>query len=319
MMNINYTGEKDRLTLKEVMGATFPKIAEEDADVIYLDADLMSCIGMNKWGMANDRGVNCGIAEANMAGVAAGLCLAGFKPYIHSFGTFSSRRCFDQIFLSAGYANLPITVLGSDPGVCAAYNGGTHMPFEDVGIYSTLPGCTVIDITDAVMFADVLRQAKDLPGVKYIRFNRKTMTKVFEEGSTFPIGKAIPLREGTDLVIFAAGIMVHEAMQAAQALEQEGISAAVVNVFTIKPLDVDTVVRYAKRTGAVVVAENHNRHGGLSSAISTALAEHAPIPAQFVAVEDVFGEVGPLDYLQKRFGLTSENIMAKARTVLTRK
>ena len=319
-MKIVYDGSMDPRPCKTILGETIPALAAEDPDVIYLDADLMNCIGTAKWAAANpDRAINCGIAEANMIGVAAGLASAGFKPIVHTFGPFASRRCYDQIFLSGGYAKNDITVIGSDPGVTAALNGGTHMPFEDVALYRALPGSTVIDVTDPTMLISVLRQCKDLPGVKYIRVGRKSYARVYEAGSELPIGKAVTLREGTDLVIFACGIMVHEALQAAAALEKEGISAAVLDLFTIKPLDAEAVASWAEKTGAVVVAENHNRYGGLCSAVSEVLAERCPTPAAFVAVEDEFGEVGPQGYLQERFGLTAAHIEEAARSVLKRK
>lgn len=319
-MKIVYDGSMDPRPCKTILGETIPALAAEDPDVIYLDADLMNCIGTAKWAVANpDRAINCGIAEANMIGVAAGLASAGFKPIVHTFGPFASRRCYDQIFLSAGYAKNDITVIGSDPGVTAALNGGTHMPFEDVALYRALPGSTVIDVTDPTMLISVLRQCKDLPGVKYIRVGRKSYARVYEDGSELPIGKAVTLREGTDLVIFACGIMVHEALQAAAALEKEGVSAAVVDMFTIKPLDAEAVISWAEKTGAVVVAENHNRYGGLCSAVSEVLAERRPTPAAFVAVEDEFGEVGPQGYLQERFGLTAAHIEEAAKSVLKRK
>lgn len=319
-MKIVYTGEMDPRLCKSVLGETIPQLAAEDPDVIYLDADLMNCIGTAKWAKANPgRAINCGIAEANMVGVACGLASAGFKPIVHTFGPFASRRCYDQVFLSGGYAKNDITVIGTDPGVTATLNGGTHMPFEDVALYRALPGSTVIDITDPTQLISVLRQCKDRPGVKYIRVGRKQLARVYEDGSELPIGKAVTLREGGDVVIFAAGIMIHEAMQAAQALEQEGISAAVVDLFTIKPLDAGAVAAYAQKTGAVVVAENHNRYGGLYSAVSEVLAERCPVPACCVAVEDEFGEVGPQGYLQERFGLTAAHIVSQVKAVLARK
>ena len=319
-MKIVYDGSMDPRLCKAVLGETIPAMAAEDPDLIYLDADLMNCIGTAKWAAANpDRAVNCGIAEANMIGVAAGLASAGFKPIVHTFGPLASRRCYDQLFLSAGYAKNDITVIGTDPGVTATLNGGTHMPFEDVALYRALPGSTIIDVTDPTMLISVLHQCKDRPGVKYIRVGRKSYARVYEDGSELPIGKAVTLREGTDLVIFACGIMVHEALQAAAALEKEGISAAVLDMFTIKPLDAEAVVAWAEKTGAVVVAENHNRFGGLCSAVSEVLAERCPTPAAFVAVEDQFGEVGPQAYLQERFGLTAAHIEEAARSVLKRK
>ena len=157
-MKIVYTGELDPRLCKSVLGETIPALAAEDPDVIYLDADLMNCIGTAKWAAANpDKGINCGIAEANMIGVACGLASVGFKPIVHTFGPFASRRCYDQAFLSGGYAKNDITIIGTDPGVTAALNGGTHMPFEDVALYRALPGATVIDVTDPTMLISVLR------------------------------------------------------------------------------------------------------------------------------------------------------------------
>ena len=319
-MKIVYDGTMDPRQCKAVLGETIPALAAEDENVIYLDADLMNCIGTAKWAAENpDRAINCGIAEANMVGVACGLAASGFKPIVHTFGPFASRRVFDQIFLSAGYAKNSITVIGTDPGVTATLNGGTHMPFEDVALYRALPGATIIDVTDPAMLISVLRQCKDREGVKYIRVGRKNYARMYEDGSELPIGKGIELRDGTDAVIFACGIMVHEAMQAAAALEKEGISAAVVDMFTIKPLDVDCVLRWAEKTGAVVTAENHNRVGGLTSAVSEVLALKRPTPLEYVAVEDCFGEVGPQGYLQERFGLTAEHVAEAVRNVIKRK
>ena len=211
-MKIVYTGEMDKRLCKEVIGATIEKLVTEDENVVYLDADLMSCCGTLKWAKQNpERAIDCGIAESNMAGVAAGLAVAGYRPIIHSFGPFASRRCYDQIFLSGGYGKNDVTVIGTDPGVTAAMNGGTHMPFEDVALYNVLPGSTVIDVSDPTCLESVLKQCVYRPGIKYIRVGRKQLARVYEEGSELPIGKAVTLREGDDAVIFAAGIMLHEA------------------------------------------------------------------------------------------------------------
>ena len=320
MKKIVYNGEMDPRLCKEVLGATIAEIVDNDHDAIYLDADLMSCSGTLKWAKKNpERAIDCGIAEANMAGVAAGLAVAGFKPIIHSFGTFASRRLYDQIFLSGGYAKNDITVVGTDPGVTAAMNGGTHMPFEDVALYNVLPQSTVIDVSDPTCLISVLKQCVNRPGIKYIRVGRKNMARIYEDGSELEIGKAVTLKEGTDAVVFAAGIMLHEALQAAAALEKEGISVAVVDCFTIKPIDADAVATWAEKTGAVVVAENANRHGGLYGMILEVLAERCPVPAACVAIEDEFGEVGTQKYLQERFGLTAAHIEAQVKAVLARK
>lgn len=319
MYNIVWNGENDPRTCKDVLSRVIPDMVEKNPDIVYLDADLMSCIGTLKWGVTSQRAIECGIAEANMIGVAAGLAAQGFKPICHSFAPFASRRSFDQIFLSAGYAKNDITIIGSDPGVTAALNGGTHMPFEDTGIYRTLPGATVLDVSDPTELESVLRQCPNVKGVKYIRVGRKSYQKIYSEDSEIPIGKAIPLREGNDIALFASGIMTGEALKAADMLAEQGIKAAVIDCFTVKPLDEETVIKYARQCGAAVVAENHNRYGGLFSAVAETLACNSPIPAGVVAVEDEFGEVGPQSYLQKRFGLTPEHIANEALAVLKRK
>lgn len=318
--NIIYNGEKDR-NFKEVLGEWIPVIADKDDKVVYLDADLANCIGMGKFIKEHpDRGFDCGIAEANMIGIAAGLSSAGFKPIVHSFGPFASRRCFDQVFLSVGYAGNSVTILGTDAGVCATMNGGTHMPFEDMALYRAIPGAHVFDMTDTVLLKDVLRQCVDIPGVKYIRLGRKQNYKMYAEGSTFEIGKGVVTKAlGEDVAIFACGIMVAKAMEAAGRLAAEGIRATVVDLFTVKPLDEALVIDLARRTGAVVTAENHNKIGGLYSAVADVLCRACPVPTEYVAVEDSFGEVGPQDYLEQRFGLTTEKIVEKAKAAVKRK
>lgn len=319
-MSILYDGTMQAHAFKEVLADTLQTMCQQDPKVIYLDADLMSCIGMDQYAKAHpDRAINCGIAESNMVGVACGLAAVGFKPVIHTFGPFASRRCFDQVFLSAGYAKNDITIIGTDPGVTAMYNGGTHMPFEDIALYRTIPTATIIDMTDEVMLKALLPQCVNLPGVKYIRMSRKYYAKVFAQDTEMTIGKAITIREGKDAVVFATGILVHEAMKAANLLEQEGISVAVVNPFTIKPLDEDAVLQYAKSTGAVVAADNHNRIGGLCSAIAELLCQKYPVAMECVAVEDCYGEVGPQDYLQERFGLTANHVVEAVKTAIGRK
>ena len=316
-MSVVYNGEKDALLAKDVLGKVIPEICESDDKAIYLDADLMNCIGTLKWGMAHpEKAIDCGIAEANMMGVAAGLASAGFKPIVHTFGPFASRRSFDQVFLSAGYAKNDITVIGTDPGVTAALNGGTHMPFEDVALYRTIPTATVLEPSDTTMLEKLLKQCVNRPGVKYLRIGRKDLAKIYSDDFEPTIGKAEVLRDGSDVAIFAAGIMLKEAMEAAKALEAEGISAAVIDCFSIKPLDAETVTKYAQKCGKVVVAENHSKHGGLYSAVLEVLAENCPVKAACVAVEDEFGEVGPQNYLQERFKLTSAHIIEQVKKVL---
>ena len=318
-MKMAYTGENDKRTFKESAPAVISDMCEKDKSVVYLDADLMNCIGTYKWGKDYERAINCGIAEANMVGVACGMAAVGMKPIVHSFGCFSSRRCFDQAFLSGGYAKNPVTILGTDPGVCAGFNGGTHMPFEDIALYRAVPEATVIDVSDVSLFEYVLRASADMPGVKYIRTPRKNCVKLYADGSDFEIGKGNVLTEGTDCVIIASGIMAAKALSAAAKLKDDGISAAVIDMFTVKPIDAELIEIWAKRTGAVVTCENHNRIGGLTSAVSEVLASRCPAPLEYVAVEDVFGEVDPQDYLEKVFGLTEEHIIEQVKKVIARK
>ena len=320
MMNTAYTGALDKVALKDVLGGLIQSLATADPDIVYLDADLMSCIGTKKWADANpERAINCGISEANMIGVACGLAAAGLKPIAHSFGPFASRRVFDQVFLSAGYAGNDITVIGTDPGVCAAFNGGTHMPFEDIALYREIPTATIIDVTDAAMLADVFPKLIQVPGVKYIRLGRKTNVAVYPEGASFDIGKGAVVREGSDCAIIACGIMVPMALAAADELSEEGIEVSVVDMFTVKPLDEALVLKMAEQCGAVVACENHNKIGGLTSAVAECLAFGRPTPLECVAVMDEYGEVGPQPYLEQRFGLTKDNIVGKVKAAIARK
>ena len=319
-MKVIYNGGPDVKGFKDLFGTMIPEMLESDPNVIYLDADLMSCLGTAKYAKAHpDRAINVGIAESNMIGIAAGLFAAGFKPICHSFGPFASRRCYDQVFMSAAYAHNDITVIGTDPGVTAAYNGGTHMPFEDVALYRAIPGATIIDAADTAQLAAIFPALVEREGVKYIRANRKQNDLIYEAGSEFEIGKGVVVREGKDATIIAAGYMVGKALGAAKVLAEKGIDAAVIDMFTIKPLDEALVAEYAKKTGCVVTAENHNRVGGLYSAVSECLAKCCPVPAGYVAVEDEFGEVGPVDYLAERFGLTIEHIVSEVEKTVARK
>ena len=319
-MQVIYTGEAGKVASRDVLSRTIAELSEKDDRVIYLDADLMSCINTQQWGNAHpERAINVGIAEANMVGVAAGLSLTGFKPIIHSFGPFASRRCFDQVFLSGGYGRNGMTIIGSDPGVTATLNGGTHMPFEDIALYRTIPDATIVEISDSHMIANVLPQLIELPGVKYLRTGRKTAIKVYSEDTQVPIGKGLTLREGKDVTIIACGLMVQKALEAEEILRAEGIEATVVDMFTIKPLDRELVAKCAAETGAIVAAENHNTNGGLCDAVARAVAETCPVPVETVAVEDLYGQVGTQGFLEEEYGLTTAHVVAAAKAAIARK
>lgn len=254
-----------------------------------------------------------------MIGVAAGLSSRGFVPFTHTFGPFAARRACDQIFMSCAYAKQNVKVVGSDPGITAALNGGTHMPFEDVGIMSTIPEMTVVEPCDAVAVGKVTRLAKETYGTWYIRLHRKPAPVIYEAETEFTVGKANLLREGTDVTIIAMGYMVAEALKAAETLAAEGISARVLDMWCMKPLDEEAVLAAAKETGAIVTAENHNIRNGLGSAVASTLALNRPTVLEMVGVNDEFGEVGQVSYLAERFKLTAAEIVAKAKKAVARK
>lgn len=305
--------------MRNVYCNTLIEIGKENKEVVVLDADLMSSMGMKKFAEEfPERTFDVGIQEANMIGVAAGLSATGKIPFAHSFGPFATRRCFDQLFLSIGYSGHNVRVIGSDPGVTAAFNGGTHMPFEDMGIVRNIPNVTILEPVDGVMLADLVKQTVKLKGFFYIRLLRKNAIKIYEEGSTFEIGKGITLREGEDVTIIATGIMVNDALDAAEVLNNEGISAKVVNIFTLKPIDKDLIIKCAKETGALVTVENHNIINGLGSAVSEVISENIPVPLERVGIRDRFGQVGSVDYLKKTYGLTVEDIVKSCKKAIKR-
>ena len=323
-MNVKLIGEhkKDSRACRDGLALTLNEMMAEDKSICYVDCDLMGCIN-TKMLRKNypDRAFEAGIAEANGAGIAAGLAATGKKVFYHSFGTFSSRRCYDQIYMSAAYAGLSVRVLGSDAGVTAAFNGGTHMPLEDAAMYLSIPETTVLDPADYDQLASITRQLVNVEGVSYTRFVRKGIIQVYGEGSEFEIGKGVVLHESDKDVatIITSGIMVDESLKAYESLQAEGISVRVIDMFTWKPLDEELVIKAAKETGAIVTAENHNVTCGLGSVVANCLAKNCPTIQEFVGVQDLFGEVGPQDYLMDRFGLRAANIVEAVKKAVSRK
>ena len=310
----------DSVEMRAAFCRTLIEMAKTDERIVALDADLMGAMGTIPFRTAfPDRTVDCGIQEANMIGVAAGLSAKGKIPFAHTFGTFASRRACDQIVLSCAYAGLNVKIMGSDPGVTAALNGGTHMALEDLGIMRGIPEITVVEPTDVVMLENLLPQLKDAYGVAYIRLVRKNCESIYEAGSTFEVGKANLLADGKDVTIIAMGYCVSQALLAKQALEAEGISARVVDMFTLKPLDRQAVIDAAKATGAIVTAENHYINNGLGSAVAEVLCEEYPVPMVRVGVKDHFGEVGARDFLADKFGINAKAIVAAAKEAIAKK
>ena len=294
--------------------------AEIYPQIVIVEADLMKALKTTLFAERfPERTINVGVAEANMIGVAAGLANMGKMPFTHSFTAFATRRAFDQVTLSVAYAGMNVKMCGSDPGIMAQLNGGTHMSLEDVGLMRNVPTMTIIEPVDGVQLASLFPQIIDHKGPVYIRLLRQEFDPIFADDQQFVLGKATPIIEGTDLSIFATGIMVKEAMDAQKILLQEGIHASVINIHTIKPIDQEAIIKEAMKTKAIVTAENHNIINGLGSAVAEVLGEHYPVPMERVGVKDHFGEVGKKDFLMEKFGLKAKNIVDAAHRVLARK
>ena len=289
------------------------ELMEQDEKLVLLDADLSKACGtfpLRK--RFPDRIYDCGVAEQNMISIAAGLASYGYKPWAESFAPFATRRVCDQIAISVCYAKRNVKIVGTDPGIAAELNGGTHMSLEDMGVVRSIPGLVVFEPTDTVQLQAAMPVLHAYEGPVYMRMNRKEFPTVFPEGYRFDLFKADLLRAGTDVTILAAGLMVSESLQAAETLAAEGISCEVINVHTIKPIDRETILASAKKTGVIVTAENHNVIGGLRSAVLEALA-HDPVPVWAVGAEDRFGEVGKLPYLKEALGLNAAHAAAVVR------
>lgn len=315
------THEISSVELRKVFCDTLLELAREDPRICLLDADLMNAAGTKPFRAAYpERTFDCGVQEANMIGVAAGLSATGFVPFAHTFSVFAARRACDQIFLSCLYAKQNVKIVGSDPGITAALNGGTHMPFEDIGILRTMPEITIVEPADAVAVAALTRLAAAMNGCWYIRLTRKGAPSVYCANTTFQIGKANLLLDGSDATIIAMGYCVAQALRAAELLQQEGLHVRVLDMFCVKPLDRDAVLQAAIQTGAIVTAENHNILNGLGSAVADVLCEQDhPVALERVGIPDCFGEVGQTDALAQRFHLTAEDIAQKVRKAIARK
>lgn len=290
------------------------KFLSEDEKVVLLDADLMGSLGsaclLEKY---PDRVINCGIMEAQEMSCAAGLKIAGMKPFVHTFTAFASRRCLDQLFLSI-YQNAPFVVLASDPGVQAVYNGGTHMSFEDMGIIRGINNSVVLEPTDEYVLNSILDEVYEKNDKFYwIRLTRKEVPTIYNKNEKFEIGKAKVLRKGTDVCIIANGLMVNEALKAYDILLEEDISATVIDMFTLKPIDKDCIIENARDVKLVVTAENHSITNGLGTAVAEVLAENMLPKLVRIGIDNKFGQVGSLDYLKKEYGLIAQNIVEQIK------
>ncbi|MBQ5365048.1 MAG: 1-deoxy-D-xylulose-5-phosphate synthase [Spirochaetales bacterium] len=305
--------------MRDSIMAAIIDLAKEHPEVVFLDSDLSSCINSGLFAKEfPTRFFNCGIAEANMVGVASGLSSMGFVPYAHSFGCFASRRAYDQFFLSSNYAGQRVHLIGTDAGVTAQVNGGTHMPLEDVGLMRLIPELIVLDPSDIQSCYDLTLQAYESGKCSYTRLRRKGGTHRYAAGQV-KLGKGNVLAEGSDLAIVATDeVIVNEAVKAVDLLAKKGIKATLVDMHTIKPLDTDLLDKVSKETGHVLVCENARYAGGLGEAVTAHLATTYPAKMDYVCIGEKFGEVGKLDYLMKTFGLLAEDMVAKAEKLVRR-
>ena len=310
----------DSRTNRDAYSDAMLEMMRNDERIVHIDCDLAWCINATRIQKEfPERFFNAGIAEANAIGVACGLEATGMIPFVHSFGVFASRRVFDQVFLSAGYSERAIHIIGSDPGITASFNGPTHMPLEDCGLYLNVPNAIVMDPCDYAQTYALTRRSAAEKNLTYMRLIRRTFRTIYEDGSDFEIGKGVLLIEGKDVTIIASGVMVYNAIKAAELLEKQGINAEVIDMHTWKPLDEELLIRSVGKTGAIVTAENHEVNTGLGSAIANVLAARHPVPQEFIGIHNRYGMVASQDYLEREFEMTPEKIAEAAIRAIGRK
>lgn len=300
---------------RESYGESLKELAEEYKGLVVLDADLAAATKTGIFKKAYpDRFFDCGIAEANMMGVAAGLAACGKIPFASTFAMFAAGRAYEIVRNSIGYPHLNVKIGATHAGISVGEDGATHQCNEDIALMRTIPGMTIINPCDDVEAKAAVRAAVEFNGPVYMRFGRLAVPVINDkETYKFEIGKGVVMKDGTDVTIIATGLMVNEALESAKSLESDGISARVVNIHTIKPLDKELICKCAKETGVIVTAEEHSIIGGLGSAVAEAVTECCPVPVIRIGVNDEYGYSGPAVDLLKKFGLSAENISEKVK------
>ena len=317
MKTYTYTEKKDT---RSGFGAGLTELGRNNPNVVALCADLVGSLKMNQFIDENpERFFQIGIAEANMMGIAAGLTIGGKIPFTGTFANFSTGRVYDQIRQSIAYSGKNVKICASHAGLTLGEDGATHQILEDIGLMKMLPGMVVINPCDYNQTKAATIAIADYVGPVYLRFGRPSVPIFTPENQVFEIGKAIQLTEGTDVTIVATGHLVWEALEASKALEAKGISAEVINIHTIKPLDETAILKSVAKTGCVVTAEEHNYYGGLGESVARVLALNTPAPLELVATNDTFGESGTPAQLMEKYGLDSATIVQKAQKVIARK
>ena len=308
------------IATRDAYGEALAELGAVNENIVVLEADLSKSTKTSDFKKVYpERHFNMGIAEQNMLGVAAGFAAAGKIPFASSFAVFATGRAYDQIRNSIAYPNLNVKIAATHAGLTVGEDGGSHQMLEDIALMRALPNMTVIVPADGIETKQAINAAAEYEGPVYIRMGRPKVPVLFDENYTFEIGKGVVLKEGTDVTLVGTGIMVSKAVEAAELLAAEGISAAVVNISTIKPLDAELIIAQAQKTGAIVTCEEHNIYGGLGSAVAEVLVENCPVPMARVGVADKFGESGLPDELLEKHGLTAANIAAQAKAVIAKK
>lgn len=311
------TGKKDT---RSGFGAGLEELGKTNQNVVALCADLVGSLKMDAFIKNNpERFFQVGIAEANMMGIAAGLTVGGKIPFTGTFANFSTGRVYDQIRQSIAYSDKNVKICASHAGLTLGEDGATHQILEDIGLMKMLPGMTVINTCDYNQTKAATMAIAEHHGPVYLRFGRPKVANFTAEDQKFEIGKAVVLQEGTDVTIVATGHLVWEALQAAEALHEEGIRAEVINIHTIKPLDDEAILESVKKTGCIVTAEEHNHLGGLGESVSRVLTQYHPTPQEFIATNDTFGESGTPEQLMEKYGLNAKAIGQAVHKVLKRK
>ncbi len=310
----------NKIATRDAYGKVLVALGAENKDIVVLDADLSKSTKTADFAKAfPERFFDMGVAEANMTGIAAGLAAAGKLPFCSTFAVFATGRAYDQIRNSIAYPKLNVKIVATHAGITVGEDGASHQAIEDVALMRVVPNMTVIVPADATETEKAVRAAVDYHGPVYIRLGRMALPVLFDQSYPFQIGRAVVLREGRDLTLIANGIMVAEALIAAEELEARGIQAGVFNMATVKPIDREAIIAAARASGAIVTAEEHSIIGGLGSAVAEVLAEECPVPLVRVGIQDTFGESGHPDELLPKYGLTAADLVTAAEKVLARK
>lgn len=305
---------------RDAYGKALVELGEKNPNILVLDADLAAATKTGAFKKAfPERFFDTGIAESNMMGVAAGLATTGYTVFASSFAMFSAGRAFEQVRNTIAYPYLNVKIGATHAGISVGEDGASHQCCEDIALMRSIPGMVILNPADDIEARAAVLAAAEHDGPVYMRFGRLAVPRIFDEDYKFEIGKAVTLKEGSDVTIIATGLMVNEAIEAAKTLEAEGISVELINMHTIKPLDKEAVIKAAKKTGCIVTAEEHNIIGGLGDAVCDAVCEEYPVPVVKLGVEDTFGKSGPAVELLHVFGLDAENIVKKAKIAISKK